>query len=147
MELRTSLMRRVAAGVGLAVVLGACGGDGDSFSPSVDNMAGSYTATTFTVESPAGSTDLLALGATVAVTLATNGTTSGHLFVPGAGDNGADLDEDLAGTWSLSGNTVTFNQTASTLIQGATFTAERNRLTGDGAINGLTILIVLTKNG
>ena len=42
-------------------------------------------------------------GSTVAITLATNGTTTGRLFVPGGADDGSDLDGDLAGTWTLSG--------------------------------------------
>jgi hypothetical protein len=127
-------VRRAALALGLA--LAACGGDDDGFSPSIDNVSGTYHATTFT----AGPTNLLAQGATVDVTLASNGTTTGHLTVPGL------VDEDLAGTWTLSGNTVTFSQTAGTLIQDATFTAEENRLTGNGSFNGLALLVVLTKN-
>lgn len=141
------LMRRCLSALSLVVALGACGGDDDSFSPSVENVAGSYHATAFTAQSGAGTTDLLALGATVVVSLATDGTTTGHLFVPLAGPGGANLDEDLAGTWTLSGNTVTFNQTAGTLIQGLEFTADQNVLTGEGAFTGLTIRLVLTKNG
>ena len=87
----------------------ACGGGGDSFSPSVENVAGTYSATTFTLTSTAGPTNLLLLGATVSVTLAPDGTTSGHLHVPGD-DQGTDVDENLAGTWTLSGSTVTFSQ-------------------------------------
>ena len=57
------------------------------------------------------------------------------------------MEENLEGTWILDGNTVTFSQTASTLIQGAEFAAEENQLTGSGTINdGLTVLLVLTKN-
>jgi hypothetical protein len=139
---------RVIGGCALALALGACGGDdGGGFSPTMDNVAGTYHATTFTVENGSGSTNLLQLGASVDVILAANGTTSGQLFVPGAGDNGGTLDENLAGTWSLSGSTVTFNQTANTLIEGAEFTAEQNQLTGNGTINGLTILLVLTRTG
>ncbi len=124
------------AALALSLALAACGGDDDGFSPSMSNVSGTYHATTFT----AGPTNLLALGATVDVTLASNGTTTGHLTVPG------NVDEDLAGTWTLSGNTVTFSQTAGTLIQDATFTAEENRLTGNGTFNGLALLVVLTKN-
>jgi hypothetical protein len=138
-------MRRAALALSLA--LAACGGDDGGFSPSMSNVSGSYHATTFTAQSPAGSTDLLVLGATVDVTLTSDGATSGHLTVPGAGDNGGTLEEDLAGSWSLSGNTVTFSQTTGTLIQGATFTAEENRLTGSGSFNGVTLLLVLTRNG
>jgi hypothetical protein len=124
------------AALALSLALAACGGDDDGFSPSVSNVSGTYHATTFT----AGPTNLLALGATVDVSLASNGTTTGHLTVPG------NVDEDLAGTWTLSGSTVTFSQTAGTLIQDATFTAEENRLTGNGTFSGLALLVVLTKN-
>jgi hypothetical protein len=129
-----TVVRRTALALSLA--LAACGGDDGGFSPSMTNVSGTYHATTFT----AGPTNLLALGATVDVTLASNGTTTGHLTVPGS------VDEDLAGTWTLSGSTVTFNQTAGTLIQDATFTAEENRLTGNGSFNGLALLVVLTKS-
>ena len=125
----------------------ACGGDGgSSFSPSVDNVAGSYTALSFTITSGAGTTDLLAIGSTVTVTLAPDGTTTGRLFVPGGGENGADLDVDLTGTWTLSGSTVTFNQGADSFLSGATFTATQNRLTSEGVFQGSTIRLVLGKS-
>ena len=73
-------MRRAALALSLA--LAACGEYDDSFSPSVSNVSGTYHATTFT----AGPTNLLTLGATVDVTLASNGTTTGHLTVPGSVD-------------------------------------------------------------
>jgi hypothetical protein len=135
----TALRRAVLA---LSLAVAACGGDDDGFSPSMSNVSGSYHATTFT----AGQSNLLALGATVDVTLLSNGTTTGHLTVPLAGDNGTTLEEDLAGTWTLSGNTVTFSQSAGTLIEAATFTAEENRLTGSGTFKELALLLVLTKN-
>jgi hypothetical protein len=128
----------------LTLALGACGG-GDAtgvFSPTMTNVAGSYHATTFT----AGLADLLSIGATVDITLASNGTTSGHLSVPTAGDNGGTLQEDLAGTWSLSGNTVTFSQTSGTLIQSAEFTATENQLSGSGTFETVPLTIVLQKN-
>ena len=102
----------------------------------MDNLAGSYHATTFTAESGSNPINLLQLGASVNVTLTPAGTTSAQLFVPGFGDGGGTLDENLEGTWTLDGNTVTFSQTASTLIQGAEFTAEENQLTGAGPSTG-----------
>lgn len=132
--------------LGLAVVLASCGGE-ESFSPTVETVAGSYTAASFTVSSPAGSIDLLALGAFVEVTLAADGTTTGQLFVPGAADDGGDADEDLTGTWTLDGSTVTFSQAADTFIPDVQFTAGRNRLTGEGTFQGQTVRLVLTKTG
>jgi hypothetical protein len=131
--------------LGLAFVLGACGGDG--FSPTTETVAGSYTATTFTITSPVGTTDLLALGATVTITLAGDGTTTGHLFVPAGAAGGGDLDADIAGTWTLAGSTVTFSQTADTFIRDAAFAAGANRLTGEDTFSGVTVRLVLSKAG
>lgn len=127
----------------LALVLGSCG---DSFSPTVETVAGSYTAISFTLTSSVGTTDLLALGSTVDITLAADGTTSGRLFVPGGAEDGSDLDVDLVGTWTLAGSTVTFNQTGDTFIRDVQFTAGRNRLSGEGTFNGTIIRLVLGKS-
>src|SRR5688572_27608098 len=94
--MRTMIRRGVA--LCLAVALAACGDDDGGFSPTMEDVAGSYTASTFTLSS----VDLLALGATVTATLNADGTTTGRLFVPGLAGND-DIDEDLEGTWSLSG--------------------------------------------
>ena len=130
--------------LGLSLALAGCGDD-DSFSPTTDNVAGSYSASSFTVSSTLGTIDLLALGASVEVTLEPDGTATGRLFVPGGAAGGSDLDADLTGTWSLAGSTVTFNQTADTFIRDADFTAEENRLTGEGTFNGQTVRVVLEK--
>jgi len=128
----------------LALALGllACGGD--NLAPTMDTVAGTYTATTFTITSTTPPTDALAAGVTVTLTLAPNGTTSGRLFVPGA-DDGGDIDEDLTGTWSLSGRSVTFNQSANTFIRDAVFTVGANRLTTEGTFGDTSLRLVLTK--
>jgi hypothetical protein len=140
-----AMIRRLSV-LGVAVALGACGGE-DSFSPTVETVAGSYSARSFTLTSSVGTTDLLALGSTVAITLAPDGTTSGRLFVPGGAEDGSDLDLDLVGTWTLTGNSVTFNQAADSFIRDVEFTADRNRLTGEGTFTGTTIGLVLSKTG
>ncbi len=101
----------------LALTLGSCGGE-DTFSPTVATVAGSYTASSLTLTSSVGTTDLLALGSTVAITLAADGTTSGRLFVPGGEDDGSDLDVDLAGTWTLSGGEGEFSGAIIRLVLG-----------------------------
>jgi hypothetical protein len=136
-------MRAIIA-LTLALALGSCGGE-DSFSPTVETVAGSYTASSLTLSSSVGTTDLLALGSTVAITLATNGTTTGRLFVPGGADDGSDLDVDLAGTWTLSGSIVTFNQTGDSFIPEVEFTAGPNQLNGEGMFSGAIIRLVLAK--
>lgn len=128
----------------LAAILGACGDD-DAFSPTPDSVAGSYSAATFSVTSSAGTVDLLALGAHVDVTLAPDGNTTGHLFAPGVGENGANFEADLTGTWNLIGSTVTFDQEGDTFIRDVEFTASRNQLTGEDTFGDETVLLVLTK--
>jgi hypothetical protein len=127
------------------VALLACGGN-ESFTPTEETVAGTYGASAFTITSGVGTTDLLAIGATVDATLAPDGTTTGRLFVPGGDEDGSDLDEDLTGTWTLTGQTVTFNQTADTFIREADFIAGRNTLTGEGTVDGVSIFLQLVKS-
>jgi hypothetical protein len=127
----------------LLLSLISCGDD--AFSPTVEAVAGTYRATTFTFNGGSTTTDLLAAGASVTVTLAPDGTTTGRMFVPGVGEGGGDLDADLAGTWALSGTTVTFSQEADTFMRDAPFTAEPNRLRTRSASSSEVVVLVLTK--
>ena len=130
----------------LALALAACSDDGDDgFSPTVDDVAGSYTASVFTLTSGNTDFDLLALGATVTATLDADGTTSGRLQVPSGVGGAPEVDEDLAGTWSLSGTTVTFTPSASTLLSDVDFAVAPNTLTGEGVYQGAVLRLVLTK--
>ena len=138
--MRSSILRGVA--LALTIALAACG---DDFSPSVENVAGSYTASTFTYRTDEGTTDLLALGAIVSIDLAEDGTTTGEIFIEGGGEDGGDLEEDLAGTWTLTGSTVVFDQGADTFIRDVEFTADEDRLTGEDTFDEVTIRLVLTK--
>jgi hypothetical protein len=80
------------------------------------------------------------------ITLAADGSTSGHLFVPGGAEAGADLSEDMAGTWLLVGRTVQFGQTADTFVRDVDFTASRDRLSAQHTFaDGTALRIVLTK--
>ena len=109
-------------------------------------MAGDYHATTLTATQATGTINLLLNGGALTLSLHQDGTTTGHLFVPGAGEGGADVDLDLPGTWTLTGNTVTFAQPdADTFIRDMPFTAELNRLRGEETFGDFTIRVVLTK--
>jgi hypothetical protein len=143
--MRTMIRRRVV--LCMALALAACGGDDDDgFNPTVDDVAGSYSASAFTLTSGNGDFDLLAIGASVTATLSADGTTTGRLQVPG-GVGGADaIDEDLAGTWSLSGTTVTFSPSVSSLLTDVDFSAGPGTLTGEGVYMGAVLLLVLTKD-
>lgn len=135
------------AALAFALAIAACGDDDEGFNPTTNDVAGSYTATTFTLTSGAAEVDLLGLGASVTATLDADGTTTGRLLVPGAGEGGGDLDEDLTGTWSLNGSTVTFSQSNSTLINDVDFVVGPNTLTGEGTFEGSIVLLVLTRAG
>lgn len=140
----TALIRGLALCLALATV--ACGDDDDDgFSPTVDDVAGTYTAVTFTLQSGEDDFDLLALGASVTATLDEDGTTSGQLFVP-ALEGPTGIEEDLTGTWALNGTTVTFTPEESTLLTDVDFTVGPNTLTGEGTYQGALLLLVLTKD-
>ena len=126
-----------------AFVLFACGDD--AFTPSVMDTAGSYSATTFTTTNGGSTTDQLAAGASLVLTLADNGTATGRLFVPGGAQGGGDLDADMAGTWTLTGRIVNFDQTADTFVRDMPFTVESNRLRGEATFSGTTIRVTLDK--
>lgn len=139
--MRALISAMIAASLTLS--LAACGDD--AFSPTVENVSGSYTAQTFTATSGAGTLDLLALGAMISVTLDDDGTTTGELFVPGGGEGGEDLEADLEGTWTLTASTVTFNQDADTFLRDVEFTAEEDRLTAEGDFSGQALRLVLAR--
>jgi hypothetical protein len=129
-----------------AVALAACGGNDNPFSPTVANVAGTYNATLFTATNSAGTINLLSLGATVHVVLNPDGTTTGHLSAPDLGQG--EIDADLAGTWALSGSTVTFRPTdPNSVIGDADFTAAQNSLDGEGTFEGTTLHLSLAKTG
>jgi hypothetical protein len=124
--MRSSTIRIIT--LALTLALAACGDD--NFSPTVENVAGSYAASTFTCETTDGTTDLLAAGAVVAIDLADDGTTTGEIFVAAGGEGGGNLDQDLTGTWILASRTVTFDQDADTFIRDLEFTADEDVLIG-----------------
>jgi len=126
-----------------AVVFLACGDD--AFTPSVMDVAGSYSPTTFTTTTGGSTTDQLAAGASLALSLAENGTTTGRLFVPHGAEGGGDLDADMAGTWTLTGRIVNVDQTADTFVRDMPFTVESNRLRGEATFSGTTIRVTLGK--
>jgi hypothetical protein len=145
-------MRAVRAWLGAwslaTLLLAGCGGDDDPFSPTIANVAGTYNATLFTVtSSELGTVNLLSAGATVHVVLKPDGTTTGHIFVPDLGQEDGELDADLTGTWTLSGSTVTFSQSADTFIRDVEFTAAQNSLESEGTFEGATVHLALGKTG
>jgi hypothetical protein len=123
----------------------SCGGDDPPFSPTVQTVAGTYRATRLTGTQSGITVNLLSLGASVEMVLNEDGTTTGRVFAPGLEQGGQDLDIDLAGTWTLQGETVTFSHSGETFIRDVPFTVGRNRLDGEGTFRTVTIRLTLTK--
>jgi hypothetical protein len=132
-----------------AALVTACGGGDEPFSPTPATVQGTYNASQFTATPGEGNpANLLALGATVHVVLNPDGTTTGHLSVPDLGVGIGAIEADLAGTWSLSGSTVTFNpDDPNSIIGDADFTAAQNSLDGVGEFDGTTLHLTLSKTG
>ena len=130
--------------IALPAVLFACG---DSTSPQI-SVIGSYDAVVFTT-TPTGGTprDELQAGSTFTITLNSDGSTSGHLFVAANGTAPA-LNADMAGTWIRIDNSVVFTQTADTFVRDMTFAVQRNLtnvavLLGDQVFSGTRITVLL----
>ena len=114
--------------------------------PEIQEVAGSYSATVFTVTEGGTTTDLLAQGASIELLLKADGQTSGRLFVPGGNEDGSDLDADLTGTWSISGSSVTLAQTADTFLRDMTFVVGNdNSLEGEETFGSATVRVSLQK--
>ncbi len=126
---------------GLMVVV-ACG---DAQAPTVQDVAGTYEATTFTTEEAGTTTDRLAAGASITLTLGADGSTTGRLFVPGGAEDGSDFDADLTGTWTLSESTVELAHDADTFMRDMPFAVDGSRLVGEATFSGVMIRVVLTK--
>jgi hypothetical protein len=68
----------------------------------------------------------------------------GRLFVPGADEDGGDLDEDLVGDWSLEGDVVRLQHEADTFLRDIDFFYRDGRLEGVETFQ-VTISVVLAK--
>jgi hypothetical protein len=131
---------------GIAYAATACGSD----SILETNMAvGNYSAIVFTTSGASGQTNQLALGGTLTLNLAANGTTSGHLHTAASGSDPA-FDADMAGTWALNGEVVTISQSADTFVRDMPFTLSLDPangwiLTGNQTFSGTNIQVTLKR--
>jgi hypothetical protein len=125
-----------------AVLIAACG---DSTAPTMSSVSGGYTAASFTVTESGGTTDILATGGSITLTLTAAGATSGRLFVPGGAEDGSDFDEDLTGTWTLRDSTVTLDHDADTFLRDMSLTVRGQQLIGQETFSDVTVSVVLAK--
>src|SRR3989442_15602052 len=97
--------RRCFAGIAAATWLAACGKDVGG--PSLDSVAGHYLAASFATTQAGVTTNQLARGALIDLTLGAGGGTTRRLFVPPPKPGGAHLAAGLAGAWPPAGGSVT----------------------------------------
>ena len=150
--MRTPNGRRWAtalAGLATAAMLAACGDDEILLNaPTRQSVAGAYSASTFTTTAggtTGGSvTNVLAGGGSLQITLVASGTTTGRLVIPTA-VAGAAVDASMAGTWTLSGDTVRFTQAADTFVRDTPFLVRGNTLVGDRTFGTTRIQVTLRK--
>lgn len=110
-----------------------------------ESPPGSYRATAFTSTADGVSTDHLANGSTITLVLSPQGMTSGHLhFVAAAGSPG--MDEDMSGTWAMSGSTIDLTQSADTFMRDLPLEFTGNTLVGEREFSGTRIHVTLTRD-
>jgi len=100
--------------------------------PTMADVVGDYHAT----ELMGGGYDVLALGGSMALTLGSDGSLSGTLFIPAAAAGGEEVQADMVGTFTLSGSTLTFHQDADTFVRDATWTWSQGVISGTWSGSG-----------
>src|SRR2546428_9714000 len=80
--------------------------------PISDNVLGAYRVQTFQTTDTSGTIDWVQRGGTLTITLGPFGTTTGHLFLPGAAAGGGGVDQALIGDWTVARKTVPFTMPA-----------------------------------
>lgn len=116
---------------------GPSGADADTLPPTLENIVGAYAATIFT----GGGFDVLALGGGLEMTLAIDGSVTGTMEIPAAA--GGPFTADMAGTYSVTGNSLTFTQDADTFVRDMTWTWTNGVLNGSwgGGAAGTTVTV------
>lgn len=119
-------MRQGLIALAVGLTLAGCSDDDGT---DISDVAGSYEATTFVVTPDGeGQIDVLAAGGFINITINSNGTTTGDMFLP-ASVAGTDQAFSMDGTASIVGSEqVAFDQVADSFFRELTFTIEAEEL-------------------
>jgi hypothetical protein len=119
-------MRQGLIALAVGLTLAGCS---DEDGTDISDVAGSYEATTFVVTPDGeGQIDVLAAGGFINITINSNGTTTGDMFLP-ASVAGTDQAFSMDGTASIVGSEqVAFDQVADSFFRELTFTIEAEEL-------------------
>lgn len=113
---------RIARWALLAAVGAGCSG-ATPLAPA--DLAGAYVATTISVVINGVTTNMLAKGASVSLSLTADGNATGRVVVPVLpGVQTVAVDDDLAGTYELIKDHVQLKPTVGTYLSGMIFTAD-----------------------
>jgi len=120
----------------------ACGGstgpsddEEELIEPTMANIAGAYSATEFM----GGGYDVLALGGSLDLTLGDDGSLAGSRDIPPAA--GGPFTADMAGTYTVMGNALTFTQAADTFVRDASWTWTNGILNGSWTGSGTSATV------
>ena len=119
-------MRQGLIALAVGLTLAGCSDDNGT---DISDVAGSYEATTFVVTPDGeGPIDVIAAGGFINITINSNGTTTGDMFLP-ASVAGTDQAFSMDGTASIVGSEqVAFDQVADSFFRELTFTIEAEEL-------------------
>lgn len=127
----------------LAVLFSACS---DPVTLTMEELAGTYEATTFTGSEGGVTVDLLAEGGALTITLTSDGSTTGTMTIPASlSESGEEEVESMAGSWTLAGQTVLFGQESDTVIRDVPFEIIPGGLEAEGTFGDTSVHIVLTR--
>lgn len=105
------------------VAMAGCSSDNG---PSASDLVGTWSATSFVFTSqanPGTTEDAIAAGASLTVTFASGGTYTTTTSVPGSADDVS------TGTYTVSGSTITLNDSDGVTVTSGTFTVSGSTLT------------------
>jgi hypothetical protein len=156
-----NFVSRSAATIGIALSILACSDANGPEGLTKEELSGSYVATVpvsggaafgtlvLTTTQNGVSVDYAAQGAEIRLALAIDGTTSGSLHIPNVqlddSEDPVTFDANLAGTWSLVGNTVTLSHGADTFLRDMPLTVKGNRLEGDRTFGDVRVRLSLVR--
>jgi len=137
------MLRRFRLSLFCACAFLACG---EGTEPS-NSIVGAYLATVLRITPTGQATiDALAGGGVLAITIASNNVTSGTLNLPASVTGGAHFNANMAGTASVTGSTVTFQQAADSFVRDLIWTRGGTELTVSNQVAGsAAFTITLTR--
>lgn len=78
--------------------------------------------------------------------MSSSNRTSGNLTIPATITNGATVVENMAGTATIPGTTVEFQQEADKFVRNVTWTLSGNTLVTSSTISGVTLNVTLIRH-